>query len=61
MLSNPVAFERKRLLSSYHPSHYKVKPKGVMLQLFERLLSLTSDYDDHISTHASILLNLYST
>ena len=50
MLSNPVAFERKRLLS-YHPSHYKVKPKGVMLQLFERLLGLTSDYDDHISAH----------
>ena len=51
MLSNPVAFERKRLLSSDHPSHYKVKPKWVMLQLFERLLGLTSDYDDHISAH----------
>ena len=51
MLSNPVAFERKRLRSSDHPSHYKVKPKEVMLQLFERLLGLTSDYDDHISAH----------
>jgi hypothetical protein len=51
MLSNPVAFERKRLLSCGHPTHYKVKPKGVMLQLFERLLGLTSDYDDHISAH----------
>jgi hypothetical protein len=51
MLSNPVALERKRLLSSDHPSHYKVKPKDVMLQLFERLLGLTSGYDDRISAH----------
>ena len=51
MLSNPVPLERKRLLSSDHPSHYKVKPKEVMLQLFERLLGLTSDYDDRISAH----------
>ena len=51
MLSNPIAFERKRLLSSYHPFHYKVKPKGVMMQLFERLLGSTSDYDDHIRAH----------
>jgi len=50
MLSNPVALERKRLLSSDHP-YYKVKPKEVMPQLFERLLGLTSDYDDHISAH----------
>jgi len=39
------------MLSSDHPSHYKVKPKGVMLKLFEILLGLTSDYDDHISAH----------